>query len=260
MGKLDGKISIVTGAAGGIGAATAARFVREGASVMLVDRDDAALAEVARAIGGDRVAYVAADVSDPDHARRYVDATVQRFGGIDVLFANAGIEGRVAPLTEYPVADFDRVLAVNVRGVFLGIQHAAPHIALRSRGQGGGGSIVITSSVAGVVGSRGLCAYIASKHAVIGLMKTAACELAPLNIRVNTVNPGPIENRMMRSIEDQAAPGHGDDVKKGFLGMVPLGRYGTNEEIANVALFLASAESSYCTGAVFLADGGFVAQ
>ena len=255
MRRLDGKVAIVTGAAGGIGAATARIFLREGASVMLVDREEEPLAELAQTIGAAGVAYVAADVSDPEQSKRYVAETVRRFGGIDVLFANAGIEGRFAPLLEYPVAELDRVLAVNVRGVFLGVQLAAPHIADR-----GGGSIVITSSVAGVVGSRGLCAYIASKHAVVGLMKTAACELAPLGIRVNTVNPGPIENRMMRSIEEQAAPGRGDTVKKGYLSQVPLGRYGTNEEIATVALFLASDESSYCTGGVFMADGGFVAQ
>lgn len=255
MGKLDGKVAIVTGASGGIGAASAALFVAEGASVMLVDLDEEALRRVAREIGGDRVAICPGDVSDPGYSARYVEETVRRFGGVDILFANAGIEGKFSPLLQYPLADFDRVLAVNVRGVFLGIQQAAPRIAER-----GGGSIVITSSVAGVIGSPGLSAYIASKHAVIGLMKTAACELAPMNIRVNTLNPGPIENRMMRSIEEQASPGHGDEVKKGFLSMVPLGRYGTNEEMAKMALFLASDDSSYSTGAVFMGDGGFVAR
>jgi NAD(P)-dependent dehydrogenase (short-subunit alcohol dehydrogenase family) len=118
---------------------------------------------------------------------------------------------------------------------------------------------VITSSVAGLIGSPGLGPYIASKHAVIGLMKAAAVELAGAGIRVNTVNPGPIDNRMMRSIENQAAPEHGEVVKAAFSKQVPLGRYGTNEEIAKVALFLASDESSYCTGSIFMADGGFVA-
>ena len=254
MGALEHKVAIVTGGSGGIGRATAAAFVREGASVMLVDRVEAELRAAAEALGAS-VACFAADVSDPAATRGYVEATIARFGGIDVLFANAGIEGRVAPITECPVEELDRVLAVNVRGPFLGIQAVAPHMAAR-----GGGSIVITSSVAGVIGSPGLSAYVTSKHATIGLAKTAAIELAPLGIRVNTVNPGPIENRMMRSIEDQASPGHGADVKAGFLGMVPMGRYGTNEEIAELALFLASGASSYCTGAVFLADGGFVAR
>jgi NAD(P)-dependent dehydrogenase (short-subunit alcohol dehydrogenase family) len=254
MGMLHDKVAIVTGASGGIGRATAALFVREGAAVMMVDRDEPQLRSAAEEIGGE-VAITAADVSDLAQTRMYVARALERFGRIDVLFANAGIEGRVAPITEYPLEEFDRVLAVNVRGPFLGIREVAPHMAKR-----GGGSIVVTSSVAGVIGSRGLCAYVASKHATIGLVKTAACELASMGIRVNTVNPGPIENRMMRSIEDQAAPGHGDDVKKGFLGMVPMARYGTNEEIASLVLFLASDRSSYCTGAVFLADGGLVAQ
>lgn len=254
MGALEGKVAIVTGGSGGIGRATAAAFIREGASVMLVDRVEAELRAAAESLGGSAACF-AADVSDAAQTRGYVEATIARFGGVDILFANAGVEGRVAPITEYPVEELDRVLAVNVRGPFLAIQAVAPHMAAR-----GGGSIVITSSVAGVIGSAGLSAYVASKHATIGLAKTAAIELAPLGVRVNTVNPGPIENRMMRSIEDQAAPGHGADVKAGFLGMVPMGRYGTNEEIAALALFLAGDASSYCTGAVFLADGGFVAR
>lgn len=255
MGSLDGKIAIVTGAAGGIGGTSAALFVREGASVMLVDRDEKTVAEVARTIGGDRVAYTAADVSSPEGTKAYVEATVRRFGGIDVLFANAGIEGRFAKLVEYPIEDFDRVLAVNVRGVFLAIREAAPHIAKR-----GGGSIIVTSSIAGLVGSSGLAAYVTSKHAVIGLMRNAAVELAASKIRVNSVHPGPIENRMMRSIEEQASPGHGEQAKKGFLGDILLGRYGTNEEIARAALFFASDASSYCTGSMLVADGGFVAH
>ncbi len=255
MGTLDGKVAIITGGAGGIGRVTAALFLREGASVLLVDRVEAEVRGAAESLESPRAAWFAADVSDAAQTTGYVDAALSRFGALDVLFANAGIEGPVAPTVEYPVADFDRVLAVNVRGPFLGIQTVVPHMIKR-----GGGSIVITSSFAGLVGSPGLCAYVASKHATIGLMKTAACELAPLGIRVNTVNPGPIENRMMRSIEERASPGHGSDVKKGFLSIIPMGRYGTNEEIASLTLFLASSASSYCTGGVFTADGGFVAH
>lgn len=243
----------MTGAAGGIGRATAELFVAEGARVVMTDVDGDALAAAAESLGAD-VACIAGDVGDPRTAGRAVATAMERFGGLHVLFANAGIEGRVAPLMDQALEDVERVLRVNVLGVFLFIKHAAPRII-----ESGGGSIVITSSVAGVIGSPGLSPYIASKHAVLGLMKTAAVELAPHGIRVNSVNPGPIENRMMRSIEDQAAPGHGDAVKSGFIKQVPLGRYGTNEEIARVALFLASDESSYCTGAVFLADGGFTA-
>lgn len=253
MQRLADKIAIITGAAGGIGRATAELFVAEGARVVLTDLDADALAALARPMGRAAVC-VAGDVADPDTAQRAVAAAIEQFGGLHVLFANAGTEGRVAPLVEQRLGEVERVLRVNVLGVVNFVQQAAPKITAS-----GGGSIVITSSVAGVIGSAGLGPYVASKHAVIGLMKCAAIELAPAGIRVNTVNPGPIDNRMMRSIEDQAAPEHGDVVKAGFTKQIPMGRYGANGEIARLALFLASDESSYCTGGVFLADGGFVA-
>ena len=255
METLSGKTAIVTGAAGGIGAATAALFVREGASVMAVDRDEEGLARIARAIGGDRIAICVADVSSPADVGRYVAATVSRFAGLDVLFANAGIEGRVAPITAQRPEDLRTVLAVNVEGPFYAIQAAAPHFAKR-----GGGSIVVTSSIAGLVGASGLAPYVMSKHAISGLVKCAALELAAQKTRVNSIHPGPIENRMMRSIEEQAAPGHAAAAKEGFVSQVALGRYGTNEEIAQLALFLASDASAYCTGAAFVADGGFIAH
>lgn len=253
MGRLNGKVAIITGAAGGIGRATAERFVAEGAKVWLTDREPGALSDVAARLG-DAAGWSVGDVALERTHVEAVAGCIKRFGGVDVLFANAGTEGHVKPLTELTVEDFDLVIGVNLRGTWLGIKHVAPELAKR-----GGGSIIVTSSVAGLVGSPGLGAYVASKHAVVGLVKTAAIELGPLRIRVNTVNPGPIENRMMRSIEEQAAPGAGDAVKATFTKMIPAGRYGTNEEIANLALFLASDESTYCNGASFLADGGFVA-
>lgn len=251
--KLEGKVAIVTGGTGGIGFATARRLIDEGARVLLVDRSEEALAAAAREFG-ESAAWSAADVSSAEDAARYVQEAVNKFGGVDIVFANAGIEGVVTPLTETSVEDFDRVLAVNVRGAWLAIKHSAPALAKR-----GGGSIIITSSVAGVVGSAGLSPYVTSKHAVMGLVKCAALELAPLGIRVNSVNPGPIENRMMRSIEEQANPGDPGAVKSGFLSKIPLGRYGTNEEIASVVAFLASSDSAYVTGTSVIADGGFVA-
>lgn len=254
MTKLQGKNAIVTGAAGGIGLATARLFVREGAKVMLVDRDEERLARTALEMG-DSVRYQVADVSKLEDTVRYVRAAREELGGIDVLFANAGIEGTVAPLTELAPSEFDRVWAVNVRGVFLGIKYAAPELALR-----GGGSIVITSSVAGLVGSPSLGAYVTSKHALIGLARTAALELAHKKVRVNTINPGPIDNRMMQSIEEQAQPTDPRGVRSGFEAQIALGRYGTNDEIARVAVFLASDDASFCTGGVFVADGGFTAQ
>jgi NAD(P)-dependent dehydrogenase (short-subunit alcohol dehydrogenase family) len=254
--RLEGKVALITGAAGGIGAATARCFLEEGARLVLVDSDRGGLEQVGSALRApERVSLVPGDVSRSEDVERATRAAADRFGGLDVLFANAGVEGRLSALTELTLEDWERVQAVNARGVFLCVKHAAPLLARR-----GGGSMVLTSSVAGVNGSAGLGAYVASKHAVIGLMKCAALELAPKNIRVNTVNPGPIENRMMRSIEEMAAPGHGETVKANFTRMVPLGRYGTNEEVARLTLFLASDEASYCTGAVFLVDGGFAAQ
>jgi NAD(P)-dependent dehydrogenase (short-subunit alcohol dehydrogenase family) len=251
--KLEGKVAIVTGGTGGIGFATARRLIDEGARVLLVDRSEEALAAAAREFG-ESAAWSAADVSSAEDAARYVQEAVNKFGGVDIVFANAGIEGVVKPLIETSVEDFDRVLAVNVRGAWLTIKHSVPELVKR-----GGGSIIITSSVAGVVGSPGLSPYVTSKHAVMGLVKCAAVELAPLNIRVNSVNPGPIENRMMRSIEEQANPGDPGAVKGGFLSKIPLGRYGTNEEIASVVAFLASSDSAYVTGTSVITDGGFVA-
>jgi NAD(P)-dependent dehydrogenase (short-subunit alcohol dehydrogenase family) len=254
MKTLEGKTAIITGAAGGIGAEAARLFHSEGANVMLVDINEAELRQVGESIARERVATMAADVSKVEHVEKYFAATVQRFGKVDILFANAGIEGRVCPMASYPLEEFDRVLAVNVRGVWLALQCAAREFERHK----GGGSIVVTSSIAGLIGAAGLGAYVASKHAVIGLVRTAALELAPLKVRVNAVNPGPIENRMMRSIETQASPQAPAAVKAGFESKVALGRYGTNAEIAQLALFLASDASSYCTGGCFVADGGFV--
>lgn len=254
MSRLHEKVAIITGAAGGIGSATARAFVKEGARVMLVDRELAGLAALVQELGP-HAAFVAADVSVAQDSQRYVHMAVEAFGGVDILFANAGVEGKVAPITELSPEHFDRVWAVNVRGVFLGIKYAAPEMARR-----GGGSIVVTSSIAALIGSRGISAYVTSKHALTGLVRTAALELAPQGIRVNTVNPGPIDNRMMRSIEEQSAPEAPAAVRGAFEAQVALGRYGRNEEIAQLALFLASAESSYCTGGTFVADGGYTAQ
>ncbi len=255
MGKLDGKVAIVTGGSGGIGLATAKLFLQEGASVMIADVDEAGLKAAKDAIDSSRLEAKVVDVSVPADAKALVTATVERFGGVDVYIANAGIEGKVLPITAYPVEELDRVLAVNVRGAFLAIQTAAPLMAER-----GGGSIVVTSSVAGLIGAAGLAPYCASKHAVIGLVKSAAAELASAKIRVNTLNPGPIDNRMMSSIEEQASPEEPGAVHAMFESRVPLGRYGTNEEMAKMALFLACDDSSYCTGASFVGDGGYVAQ
>jgi NAD(P)-dependent dehydrogenase (short-subunit alcohol dehydrogenase family) len=255
MARLADRIALITGAGSGIGLATAELFAREGAKVVLVGRNEAALAAATARIGKELAHPVVADVSRPEDNARMVRAAVERFGGLDIFVANAGIEGATATIETYPVETFDEVIAINVRGVFLGLKYALP--ALRQRG---GGSIVITSSIGGIRGrGQGNSAYIASKHAEIGLMRTAALEGAPHNIRVNAVLPGPIETRMMRSIEESRSPGDPAKARAALVNAAPLRRYGAPEEIANVMLFLASDEASLCTGGVYSADGGFSA-
>lgn len=256
MTRLAGKVAVITGGAGGIGRAAARIFTEEGAKVLLVDLHEAALQSAVHTAGSDKASYVAADVTQPEQAQRYVTTAVERYGGVDILLANAGIEGVVQPIPDYPVDVFDHVMAVNVRAVWLGIKYAVP--VMRARG---GGSIVITSSTAGIRGSHGMSAYTTSKHAVIGLMRTAALECAPLGIRVNTVNPAPIETRMMRSLEEMrvAQTPHTstvEHIKQTYAARIPLQRYGEPEEVARLMLFLASSESSYCTGGVYMVDGG----
>ncbi|WP_304517786.1 SDR family NAD(P)-dependent oxidoreductase [Cecembia rubra] len=252
--KLEGKYAIITGGAGGIGKATAKLFLDEGAAgVLLVDLLEKNLEEAKKELGDKRVYTYATNVSKATGVKAYTDKAVDLFGKIDVVFLNAGTEGVVKSLTEYTEEEFDLVIDVNVKGVWLGMKYAFPQM------EKNGGSIIITSSVAGLTGTPKMIAYTTSKHAVIGTMRVAAKEGAPFNIRVNTIHPGPVENRMMRSLEDQMAPGAGAEVKKGFESMVPLGRYALNEDIANMAAFLASDDAKYITGATFVVDGGFSA-
>jgi NAD(P)-dependent dehydrogenase (short-subunit alcohol dehydrogenase family) len=256
MGRLDGKVAIITGGSGGIGLAAGRLFTREGArGVLLVDLQEEPLKNAVQSIGGAAVSYTVADVTQPEQVQAYVRTAVERYGGVDISLQNAGIEGVVQPITDYPIDIFDKVLAVNVRGVWLGLKYLMPEMKKR-----GGGSIIITSSVAGIRGTPGVSAYITSKHAVIGLMRTAALEGAEYNIRVNTVNPAPIETRMMRSLEEGFAPGEAVRAKERIAATVPLRRYGSPEEVAALMLFLASAESRYCTGGVYMVDGGISAR
>ena len=257
MARLEGKVAVITGATGGIGSAAARLFAEEGARVALVDLDEASLQDVVSSIGEDKASYTVADVTQPDQSQAYINAAVERWGGVDVLLANAGIEGTLSPIPDYPIDMFDRVMAVNVRAVWLGIKYVVP--VMRERG---GGSIVITSSTAGIGGSPEMSAYNTSKHAVIGLMRCAAMEGAPDGIRVNTVNPAPIETRMMRSIEEMRVAAMDDArvtvevAKQSFAERIPLQRYGDPEEVAKMMLFLSSDDSSFCTGGVYMVDGG----
>ena len=256
MNRFTGRVVIVTGAAGGIGLAACERFASEGASVVAVDlatTDLGAAVSTVEAQGGAALA-VGADVTRSDEVAGYVQAAMDNFGRVDVLFNNAGIEGTYAPMIEYTEESFDQVIAVNVRGVWLGIKYAAPAMI-----SGGGGSIVNTASVAGLFGSRGISPYSASKHAVAGLTKSAALELARSGVRVNAVCPAPIETRMMRSLETFIGGDDADEVRKAFAERLPAERYGEPHEVAALVAFLASDEASYITGSLYPIDGGYSA-
>lgn len=249
MAVLAGKTCIITGGAGSLGLAAAKLFLAEGAKVMLVDLNEDALAEAKETLGGTNVKTFSADVSNEDDVQAYVKATVSSFGKIDVLFSNAGNFGTVAPIADYPTETFDAVYAVHVRGAFLAAKHTVPHM-------NDGGSIVITSSVAGVRGDPGVYAYITAKHAQTGLMRCLAKELAPRGIRVNTIHPGPIDNSFQLAVEEGLGREIGRDGTEFFNEMIPLGRHGNPEEIARSVLYLASDQSSFTTGSMLMADGG----
>ena len=256
MKRLHDKIAIITGASGGIGQVTAARFLEHGACVVLVDIDQDALDATMKTLdGGDRSLAVQADVSLEEDVQRYVRASIERFGRIDVLFNNAGIEGKVAPLEEQEVAMFDKVIAINVRGAFLGLRHVLPHM-YKARA----GSVINTSSVAGLNGSPGVLPYVTSKHALTGMTKVAALEAAKYDVRVNSIHPSPVNTRMMRSLEAGFGPDDAEAAKTELEQSIPLGRYGESDDIANLVLFLASDESRFITGAQYRIDGGMGAM
>jgi NAD(P)-dependent dehydrogenase (short-subunit alcohol dehydrogenase family) len=254
MKRLENKVAIITGGGSGIGAATAALFAREGARVLVVGRSREKLQKTVQAINMENVGYAVADVSKVEDTQRYLREAVERFGGVDVLVSNASDGGQFKPITEYSVEDFDKLMSVNVRGVWLSAKYAFP--LLRKRG---GGSVILTSSIAGLGGFPTASPYVASKHAVVGLARALSYEGAPWHIRVNTVCPGVTDTDMATAMHRQLAPGHEDKSRTQMEARVPLKRYGTPEEIARLNLFLASDESSYMTGAVHVADGGWSA-
>ena len=246
MGRLDDKVALITGGESGIGLATARLFVAEGAKVHLVGIDEEKLRDAADELGG---SSAVADVTDEAAVERAIAAGVERHGRFDVLFSNAGISGAVAPIVDYPSDVFARTIAVHILGAFHVIKHGAPHVP-------DGGSIVITSSVTGLIGPPGVSAYVAAKHGQVGLMRTAAKELAERRIRVNTLHPGPTSTPFQDDIEMRATGQSRQDAAKIFDGMIPLGRHTTPEEVAHAVLYLASDESAMVTSHTLSIDGG----
>ena len=247
--RLADKVALITGGAGSIGLATARAFLAEGAKVMISDLDAEALERAAVSLDSGDVAWSVADVSSSEQVEGAVAATVKTFGRLDVAFANAGVFGTVAPITEYPVDVFERVLAVNVIGSFLVAKHAL-------RVMEAGGSLIINSSVVGLTSDASISAYATSKHALVGLMRTAAKEMAAKGIRVNTLHPGPTDNEFQHAIEVEAVGAPADQAAQVFEQMIPLARHATPWEIAQAVVFLASDESAFMTGATLAVDGG----
>jgi NAD(P)-dependent dehydrogenase (short-subunit alcohol dehydrogenase family) len=252
MALLEDKICIVTGGCGSVGLAAARRFVAEGARVMLVDLDTARLAEAAAALDPDRVATFSGDVAEAATAAGYVAAAAEMWGAIDVILSNAGNHGFVGPLAEYDEEAFDRTVRVHARAAFLACKYGPPRM-------NDGGSIIVTSSLAGLRGGAGAennIAYTVAKHAQTGVVRAAARALAPRRIRVNSLNPGPIQNAFQADIEQRLTNYTGQDITAAIDADIPLGRHADPDEVASVALFLASSMSSYVTGHVHVVDGG----
>ena len=250
MGIMDSKVCIITGGAGSLGLAGAKLMLEEGAKVMLVDNSKELMDRALNELGNSTsVSSCIADVSNAEQTKRYIDQAVSKWGNIDVLFSNAGLGGMHRLITDYPEDDFDRVMAVNVRASFLACKYCLPKM-------NDNGSIIMTSSIMGVKAGPGICAYVTSKHALIGLMRTVALEAAPRKIRVNAICPGPVDNVFQNNIEKEASHMIGADATQMINSMIPLKRHAEPDEIARTVLFLASPQSSFSTGSVFMADGG----
>jgi NAD(P)-dependent dehydrogenase (short-subunit alcohol dehydrogenase family) len=255
QGRVAGKVALVTGAAMGLGAATARALAREGATVMLSDREIAAGEAVAAEINGagGRAAFFTHDAGSEADWTAVVAATTTMFDRLDILVNNAGISGGLLPLLDHSLDDWRRVMAVNLDGVFLGLRHCGPVMAAQ-----GAGSIINLSSILGKVGLANAAAYCASKGGVLMLTKAAALEWAPLGIRVNSVHPGFIDTPMVANAIHNAE--NSNEMRTLLIGAHPLGRFGVPREIADAVLFLASDESSFMTGAELVVDGGYTAQ
>lgn len=253
-GRLQDKVALITGGASGIGLATAQVFVAEGAQVLLVDRDEARLNEAVALCGGQRVSTLCVDLKDDSSHARYVGQVLQLHGKLDIAIFNAGITGVNTPLEDYPVDVFDEVMALNLRAAWLGLRAVIPPMKLRKSG-----SILFTSSIQGLAALPGTTAYTTSKHALVGMMKGAALELAPHNVRVNTVHPAYTSTPMMERIHRNVMPEQPEQFEKLLSASVPMQRYGKAAEVARMLAFLASDDASYSTGGCFTVDGGMLA-
>ena len=249
--RLDGKVAVVTGAAGVIGTATIRLLAERGARIVAVDRREDDLETATRDLPASAQPLpIAADVTSEDEVADYVRAAIYKFGTIDVFYNNAGVEGDIKPITQYPLEAFRRVIDVNVVGVFLGLKHVLPVMLKQNTG-----SIINTASIAGLIGFPDIAAYSASKHAVIGLTKSAALECAGTGVRVNCVCPGMIDSRMLSSIIEGRNPGNAPVPNDRIVERIPARRLGQPSEVASIVAFLASDDASYVSGSAYTVDG-----
>ncbi len=250
MKQLENKVALVTGGGSGIGRAIAVLYAAQGAKLVVTDIDEKGgnetIAEI-KAAGGEGV-FVKSDTSKPDDSKTAVDHAVQHFGGLHIAVNNAGIGGPLMPTGEYPIDGWDKVIGINLSGVFYGMRYQIPAMLAS-----GGGSIVNVASILGKVGSAGSPAYVAAKHGVIGLTEAAALEYAKLKIRINSIGPGYIVTPLLTNALSA-------DVMKSLETLHPMGRLGTSEEVAELALWLNSDKASFVTGSYYNVDGGYLAQ
>jgi NAD(P)-dependent dehydrogenase (short-subunit alcohol dehydrogenase family) len=250
--RLDGRVAVVTGAAGVIGSATLRLLAERGARIVAVDRRGADLDSAIKELPSSAQAIaVTADVTDEDEVKEYVRKAVDKFGTIDAFYNNAGIEGEVKAIPDYPLESFRRVLDVNVVGVFLGMKYVLPVMLKQKKG-----SIINTASIAGLLGSPHIAVYSASKHAVIGLTKSAAWECTGTGVRINCVCPGLIDSRMLRAVFQGRSGGNAPPPIEKMIERIPARRLGLASEVASIVAFLASDEASYVSGSAYTVDGG----